>query len=192
MPQRTAPSPRNPRRGAAILAKLMSRARLSRHENKKVPIKRPAANAQSPKVHAEIRRKRLRKSVSCKSVSCKSVSCMSCSRWVMQRPPAAAASRPREIWTSRQRQAEQVPPDRGPKKGNLHHAKSRIAPKRVNGPAPHVKMSRMAKPRACKSRRQGLSQETSNEVCGSLNLTRRRPRRPAPAPDRPRSQTSSE
>jgi hypothetical protein len=36
------------------------------HENKKkLPIKSPAAKAQRPRVHAEIRRKRLRKSASC-------------------------------------------------------------------------------------------------------------------------------
>ena len=54
-----------------------------RQENRKVPIKIPAANAQRPKVHAEMRRNRLRKSTSRTS----------CSRSVMQRPPAVAASR---------------------------------------------------------------------------------------------------
>jgi hypothetical protein len=36
------------------------------HQNKKVPIRRPAANAQSPRVQAEMTRARLRRSTSCK------------------------------------------------------------------------------------------------------------------------------
>ena len=91
------------------------RARSRRHENRKVPIKRPAANAHRPRVHAEMRRKRLRKSTSSTF----------CSRCVMQRPlwrrPVAA-----ENWKSRRRGAEQVPPHTGPKQGNRNHAKSRI------------------------------------------------------------------
>jgi hypothetical protein len=55
-----------------------------RYENKKVPISRPAANAQSPRVQADTMRTRLRRSASC---------AISRDRSVMQPPPAATASR---------------------------------------------------------------------------------------------------
>ena len=76
-----------------------------RSQKKKVPMIRPAANAHSPRVHAEMMRAKLRKSVSDK---------LSCNRCVMQRPlrctPVAMANL--------ESLCEQVPPHRGPKDGN--------------------------------------------------------------------------
>ena len=71
------------------------------HENKKVPISKPAANAQSPSVHAEMRRARIWKSSSEK---------LSCNRCVMvPRGFPSPASAPGPL---------KVCPESGPKEGN--------------------------------------------------------------------------
>jgi hypothetical protein len=86
-----------------------------RSQKKKVPMIRPAANAHSPRVHAEMMRAKLRKSVSDK---------LSCNRCVMQRPlrctPVAMANL--------ESLCEQVPPPSRPKRWQIGQHSCGYAP----------------------------------------------------------------